>query len=205
MLARWQLGRAFAWQPRYVTEFELGRLEVRRYAPQLRAQTTVSGATWNETLNEGFRRLAGYIFGRNQRKRRIGMTSPVLTSLPARAASRRNGKPWQGPAVSDLTELSGRATREMAFVMPNDFTLEELPQPDDARVSLHSVPARRVAVLGFRGRYGGDLPAQKRNELLFLIKCAGLKAESEVWFAGYDGPSTLPFLRRNEVLVEIAE
>ena len=62
-----------------------------------------------------------------------------------------------------------------------------------------------MAVLAFRGGYGGDLPAQKRNELLFLLKCAGLRAASEVWFAAYDGPSTLPLLRRNEVMVELAD
>ena len=85
------------------------------------------------------------------------------------------------------------------------MTLDELPVPNDERVHLHGVPARRAAVLGFRGRYDGDLPAQKRNELLFLLKCAGLKAASEVWFAGYDAPWTLPVLRRNEVMVELED
>ena len=51
----------------------------------------------------------------------------------------------------------------------------------------------------------GLITAQKRNELLFLLKCAGLRAASEVWFAAYDGPSTLPLLRRNEVMVELAD
>jgi hypothetical protein len=67
------------------------------------------------------------------------------------------------------------------------------------------VPARRVAALGFSGRYGGDIPAHKRNELMFLTRLAGLSPRSEVWFAGYDGPSTLPLLRRNEVLVELED
>lgn len=205
LLARWQLGRVFNWQPRYVVDFELGRLEVRRYAPQLRAQTTVVDAAWRQTLLEGFTRLASYIGGSNERRRRIAMSSPVLVSMPARQGPRRHGANPPAPAVAALAQLDGPGTREVAFVMPGAWLPEQLPTPNDTRVRLHSVPARRVAALGFRGRYGGDLPAQKRNELLFLLKCAGLKAASEVWFAGYDGPSTLPFLRRNEVLVEVAE
>lgn len=204
LVARWQFGRTFNWQPRYVVDFELGRLEVRRYAPQLRAQTTIANTPWRETLSEGFRRLASYIFGANERERRIPMTSPVLVSMPARSPLRRNGASSR-PAVAELAQLDGPATREMAFVMPGDWLPEELPAPKDERIRLHSVPTRRVAALAFKGRYGGDLPAQKRNELLFLLKCAGLEPTSEVWFAGYDGPSTLPFLRRNEVLVEVAE
>jgi hypothetical protein len=205
LLARWQMGRGFNWQPRYVVDFELGRLEVRRYAPQLRAQTTIVDTPWRETLGEGFQRLADYIFGGNEHGRRIPMTSPVLVSMPSRGGLRRNGTRGHTPAVAELAQLDGPATREMAFVMPGNWLPEQLPAPKDARVRLHSVPARRVAALVFRGRSSGDLPAQKRNELLFLLKCAGLKAASDVWFAGYDGPSTLPFLRRNEVLVEVGD
>jgi hypothetical protein len=91
----------------------------------------------------------------------------------------------------------------MAFVMPSNLPVDALPLPNDHRVLLRGVPRRRMAVLRFSGTYAGDLPAEKRNELLFLLKSAGLKPTSEVWFAGYDGPTTLPFLRHNEVLVEI--
>lgn len=199
-LARWQWGRAFNWQPAYRTEFELGRLEVRRYTPQLRVETELQAAEWKRALQTGFQRLAGYILGDNELEQRLSMTSPVLMSLPG--ASTKGAEP--APAVTELSRLVGPVTREMALIMP-DVYAHELPSPKDHRVWLRSVPARRVAALRFRGRYGGDLPAQKRNELLFLIKCAGLRATSTVWFAGYDAPSTLPLLRRNEVLVEVAD
>jgi hypothetical protein len=178
-------------------------LEVRRYAPQLRARTWVEQEPWSAALERGFERLAGYIFGGNEQELRLSMTSPVLMSVPASTSQRKDGKTWGAPSVADLDELLGPATREMAFVMRGDLTLEDLPTPKDHRVRLGATPSQRVAALAFRGRYGGDLPAQKRNELLFLSKLAGLKPTSEVWFAGYDGPSTLPLLRRNEVLVEV--
>jgi hypothetical protein len=205
VLARWQLGRAFTWQPPYEVEFEYGRLEIRRYDHQIHAETSVEHAAWDETLNEGFRRLAAYIFGDNEARQRLPMTSPVMTTVTLGSGPRRSVKSWKPPSVAPLGQLNAETSRNMVFVMPGDMTLDELPTPNDERIHLHGVAPRRVAVLAFRGRYGGDLPAQKRNELLFLLKCAGLKAASEVWLAGYDGPSTLGFLRRNEVLVEISE
>jgi hypothetical protein len=204
-LARWQLGRFFTWQPEYRVEFEYGRLEIRRYAHQIQAETTVAEASWAESLNEGFLRLAAYIFGANEGRQKLAMTSPVLTTVSVGTSRERTVQAWKPPSVADLEKLNGRTSRIMAFVMPSDMTLDQLPQPDNEDVHLHGVPPRRMAVLAFRGSYGGDLPAQKRNELLFLLKCAGLKAASEVWFAAYDGPSTLPILRRNEVMVEIAD
>ena len=136
----------------------------------------------------------------------MAMTAPVLTTVTLGSSGRRRvAKAWKPPSVADLDQLNGRTSRNMVFVMPGDTSLDQLPQPNSDDVHLHGVPPRRMAVLAFRGRYGGDLPAQKRNELLFLLKCAGLKAASEVWFAAYDGPSTLPFLRRNEVMVELAD
>jgi hypothetical protein len=203
LAARWQLGRIFTWQPPYTVELRYGRLEVRHYSPQLLARTWVEDEPWGATLEQGFERLAGYLFGGNEAETFFTMTSPVLLSVPASSSQRQNGQSWDAPAVAELGELVGPATREMAFVMRGDLTLEDLPRPKDRRVRLDAVPGRRVAALAFRGRYGGDLPAQKRNELLFLTKLAGLKPASQVSFAAYDGPSTLPFLRRNEVLVEV--
>lgn len=205
LLARWQLGRAFYAQPTYVKELKLGRLELRRYAPQIRATTWVDASTWSEALSEGFQRLADYLFGGNEYEEHLAMTTPVLLSMPASGSQRRGGESFQAPGVATLSQLNGPGRRQMAFVMPRELKLDELPHPKDRRVLLAGARAQRVATLSFRGAYGGDLPAHKRNELLFLVKCAGLKPISEVWFAAYDGPSTLPVLRHNEVLVEVEE
>jgi len=205
VLTRWQLGRLFTWQPRYRLEFEYGRLQIRLYEHQIQAETTVEPAPWPKALNEGFLRLAAYVFGDNGAELAIPMTAPVLSTVTLGHEPRGAADSWRPPRVSDVQELTGNTARNVAFVLPDDRTLDELPTPNDARIHLHGVPPRRMAVLGFRGNYSGDLPAQKRNELLFLLKCAGLRAASEVWFAAYDGPSTLPLLRRNEVMVELAD
>ncbi len=182
--ARWQLARWFTEQSAYEVELRDGELEVRRYAPAARAETVVEGLAWREALNEGFSRIAGYIFGQDQygESERIAMTAPVTATV------------GNGP----------RATRTVTFTLPRNRLLSSLPTPKDTRVRLRYVPARRVAVLTFRGRYGGDLPAKKRDELLARVRLAGLHALGEVVFAGYDAPSTLPWLRRNEVQVDLA-
>jgi SOUL heme-binding protein len=203
IVARWQWARALNWQPPYRVELENGRLEIRRYGQEIHAETTIEGATWERALEEGFQTLAGYIFGHNGSGVKLPMTSPVMTTLNDPSAKRGRAKAWKAPTVGSIDDLTGPGTRTMAFVMPGNLTLDDLPAPQDDRVQLRVVPPRRVAALTFRGRYAGELPAQKRNELLFLAKCAGLSVKSEVVFAGYDAPSTLPLLRRNEVLVEI--
>jgi hypothetical protein len=181
-LVRWQLARFFTEQAPYQLERRIGEIEVRRYAASVRAETTLSDTTWSDALNQGFERIAGYIFGGNHQGSRVEMTAPVLAQVGE----------------------SDRADRNVSFIIPSNRPLDTLPIPRDSRVHLRAAPPRRMAALPFRGRYGGTLPAQKRAELLQLVHAAGLSATGDVEFAGYDAPSTLPVLRRNEVLVEIA-
>lgn len=180
-LARWQFARFFTERAEYDVERRIGDIEVRHYAATVRAETVVSGATWSEALSEGFQRVAGYIFGSNRDGGKVQMTAPVLAS------------------VGDAE----RADRTVSFIMPGNSSLTDLPTPNDPRVRVQQAPAQRLAALRFRGRYGGALPASKRAELLRQLDAAGLTPVGEVLFAGYDAPSTLPWWRRNEVLVEV--
>jgi len=201
-LARWQFGRVFNWQPVYDVEGRDGRLEVRRYYPEIHAVTVVA-EPWEHSLEEGFRRLAAYISGANARGTTIPMTSPVLSTIAPRSTLPASGSPGLAAFMLPIPELMAAGPRQVDFVMPGGFTFSDLPIPDDSNVRIVRVPERRIAALRFHGRYGGDIPAHKRNELLSLAKVAGLNPRSEVWFAGYDAPWTLPALRRNEVMVEL--
>jgi len=75
-LVRWQLQRWFTETPDYRVEGHVGRLEIRRYAPQIVVETTVTHRTFDEALEEGYRRLARYIGEEG-----IAMTSPVTTTV----------------------------------------------------------------------------------------------------------------------------
>lgn len=176
---RWQMARWFVDQPAYVVEDPIGDLEVRRYAPRVEAQTRLTVLDFEIALDEGFRRLAAYIFGGNQSATKLAMTSPVTNVPRAR-------------------------THTVAFVMPPDRTLSSLPPPEDARVALVPVPARRIAALRYRGRYTGAHMMEQTRRLHELVAAADLEPRGQPIFAGYDPPWTLPWLRRAEIWVELA-
>ncbi|MBV8755733.1 MAG: heme-binding protein [Deltaproteobacteria bacterium] len=173
---RWQLQRWFTVQPAYEVERRIGALEIRRYAPRVIARTRVA-AGFEHALEEGFHRLAGYIFGGNRAEARIEMTTPV-----------------------EADEAAG--ARLVTFTMPPGKSLDNLPHPDDPRVELAELPERRVAVLTFRGPYRADLVEEMERQVRQRVADAGLAGTGEPMFAGYDPPSTLPFLRRVEVWLE---
>jgi len=189
---RWQLARLFTEEPDYEIEDTLGPLEIRRYFPQITAHTHVDVPSYDAALQQGLRRLVNYIFGDNFNGEKIAMT-----------AQRAAGQEKLEMTAPMITSQSPRGY-EMSFVMPSGRALASLPTPNDSTVELGEVPERRVAVLKFRGRYRGAEVEQHERELMDLVKAAGLKATSAPMFAGFDPPTTLPFLRRNEVWVEVA-
>jgi hypothetical protein len=200
-LVRWQLQRLFTEQVPYEVQATVGAVEIRRYPAQIWAETVVNGATWSDSLSEGFERLADYIFGDNVPTTLVGTESARRQSLRRAAAGERLS--MTAPVLATLGDPSAIDDRKVAFVMPADRALHDLPTPRDVRVTIRAVPARRVAALAFAGDYKSQLPIIKREELLEWVRAAGLLPKGEVHFAGYDPPSTLPALRRNEVSVEL--
>jgi hypothetical protein len=174
---RWQLQRLFNDEPAHELETRIGRLEVRRLAARVEARTPIDVDDFEQALELGFERLFGYISGANSTGERLAMTSPVI-------ASHRLGF-------------------TVGFVMPPGRTRESLPVPDDHQVLLSDVPPQRMASLRFRGRYDADNVGRQEPVLLRLVSDAGLVPTGPIVFAGYDPPSTLPLLRRNELWVEL--
>jgi hypothetical protein len=223
-LARWQLARWFTPQPRYEIEGRVGDLEVRRYGAHWVAETTVSDVTWDQALHEGFRRLAAYILGDNRpspfQPSRPGRGDPSRPPAALRSDDGQRGgyvipmptpvtaRPKQRPETIAMTApvnvmSNGDRSFTVAFNLPDELELASLPAPNDERVRLERTPPRRVAVLRYRGRYTGLRVATKFAELLAQVRGAGLGYRGSPAFAGYDPPSTLPLLRRNEVWVEL--
>ncbi|HEY5938549.1 MAG TPA: heme-binding protein [Kofleriaceae bacterium] len=178
-VARWQLERSFNDEPDFTVAERIGRLEIREYRARVEAETKIDDTSVERSLDVGFDRLAGFIFGANERREKLGMTTPV-TVRPA-----------------------GDATR-IAFVMPMRRTRDSLPMPDDQRITTIDIPERRVAVLSFTGKRSDALIRRKQDELRRLVAEAGLVARGEPQYAGFDPPWTLPVLRRNEVWLELA-
>lgn len=167
--------------------------EVRLYPAHIVAQTTVKGS-YNEALNDGFRIVAGYIFGGNTKKQSIAMTAPVVEKK-----STSESIAMTAPVVATVEGES----HTIAFGMPKSYTLETLPTPNDSRVELVTIPEKKMAVISFSW-YRTDARVQsKKQELLDALKKDAVAVVGEPQYAGYNAPWTPPWMTRNEVMVEV--
>ncbi|MEC7182645.1 MAG: heme-binding protein [Bdellovibrionota bacterium] len=149
-----------------------GQFELRHY-PEMVVAKVVS----QESDNAMFRKLAGYIFGGNETESQIKMTAPVF-----------------------MQSKSGQNT--MMFYMPSKYSLDTLPEPNSQEVELGTISFGKVAVI----KYSGFNPMRKRKanfeKLMNWIEKKGLEIyDNEFYSAGYDSPWTLPWKRKNEVMV----
>lgn len=162
-------------EPRWELLTTLDSVEIRQYEPSIQAVTQLQSS--GET-SEGFRRLAGYIFGGNERSQSIAMTAPVEETLEQNSPM-------------------------MAFTLPAEYALEDLPTPDDGTVTLRPVEGRTVAAIRFSGWATSGAVTRKQKELLAILDQHGIATVGVPALNQYNPPWTLPFLRRNEVAVEI--
>ena len=132
----------------------------------------------DEDSDGGFRVLAGYIFGGNAEEEKIAMTAPVQQSMAG--------------------------DKEMAFMMPAEYALEDLPQPEDQRVSFREAPAYTAAVIQFSGWASAEKADENWQQLRRFLIAEGINITGEPTLNQYNPPWTLPFLRRNEIIVPVA-
>ncbi len=191
-LMRWQLQRFFTPRPRYEVLQHDGPFEIRRYPAMVVAQTRVNSG-FDLALNEGFGRLAGFIFGKNTGQEQVSMTTPVVTQHESLHFD------------SVTSEAQGDGGYTVSFVMPPQRTVQDLPLPEDDRVTLRELQPRTVAALKFSGRYDGERVRRASERLMDEARNHGVEVVGEAAFAGYDAPSTLPLLRRNEVWVQVVD
>ena len=183
----------------YQVDSEHEGFEVRRYAPRVVAEVSVEGLDPDRASSDGFRILAGYIFGGNLPGESIAMTTPV-----DRRASGEGERIAMTTPV-DRRQASNAADRwTVSFTMPSKYTLADLPQPNDARVELRELDARRYAAVRFRGSPSEDEVRERSEELRRAADKAGLELADEPFsYARYDPPWTPSFLRRNEILLPL--
>lgn len=223
---RWQFQRFFTEEPSYDVEQRIGPLEIRRVAAHVEARTRVLTDDHDTALETGFRRLAEYIFGGNHpdahptghwtdRSSRLAdtlageiTTSDPTTILTPEALAAPADKPEKsGERIAMTAPVINQKTgvdHVMSFVMPSDRDLGSLPKPNDDRVELENVPEKRFAVLTYRGRYTAEAVRQHEEQLLAEAEKAGLHTIGVPLFAGFDPPNTIPWLRRNEVWIQVA-
>ncbi len=170
-------------------------IELREYAPQVIAETRVE-AGFDEAGEIAFRRLFGYISGDNVASREISMTAPVVAD--------DLGAGQEIEMTAPVVQQQSGAGWRFAFVLPSSFTLATAPAPTSGDVNLVLEPRKTVAALRYRGGWDEDAFRRNVETLRAWMAAQKLEAASPPRAAGYDPPWTLPFLRRNEVLIDVA-
>jgi len=179
-------------EPKFEVLSRDGEVEIRRYSATIVAATVVEGER-DAALDEGFRRLAGYIFGKNHAKTKIAMTAPVSATPSQKIAMTA---PVSATPTSD-------GTFRVTFTMPPGSTLDSLPEPDDARVTLETVPGGDFAVIQFRGSAKSAAIEEHTAALLAWAKAGDREIVGAPTLAQYDPPFAMPLMRRNEILIAL--
>jgi effector-binding domain-containing protein len=126
------------------------------------------------TSNQGFGVLFQYISGYNTKRQKIQMTVPVLSDV-------------------DSAEY-------IAFTMPKT-NVEDYPDPLDSNIQMEKIPTKHYLSISFKGTHHHSKKAfetLKKYAELHQIELIG-----EPILLRYQGPFTLPFLKDNDVIVEI--
>jgi len=168
-------------EPPYTVVKQEPPFEVRDYGALTVAETLVEG-DFDIAGSQGFRRVAGYIFGKNQNTRgeseKIAMTAPVTMEA--------QNQQWR-----------------LHFVMPQGLTLGNLPRPIDASVQLRELPAQRVAAVRFSGLTTAASIERQTQLLKDWLARNHLAFDDRPQVARYNDPFTLPWNRRNEILIPL--
>lgn len=189
-------------EPRYEVIEKSGDIELRAYAPMIIAEAVVDG-TLDQASNQGFRLIADYIFGGNIAKsgaagEKIAMTAPVTIESKSEPQSQKIE--MTAPVTVEPKEGADNKWR-IHFVMPSKYTLATLPTPKNPRVTLKEMPAQKSAVMVYSGFNGEEKLKQKTAALQSWMSERKLVATSAPQLARYDPPWTLPFMRRNELMI----
>jgi hypothetical protein len=185
-------------EPKYTLLEKSESFELRAYAPLIVAEVKVDGDL-DAASSQGFRLIAAYIFGKNQVSEKIAMTAPVGIE-----SSEQNKSAKIAMTAPVGIESAGNQWT-VSFVMPAEYTLASLPKPLDPQVKIRELPAEKKAVIIFSGFYNEDKVKEKTQALRDWIKLKNLKSIGEPQFARYNPPWTLPFMRRNEVMIQVLD
>jgi hypothetical protein len=183
-------------QPAYTVKADLEHgLEIRDYAPCVSAEATIAAPTQREASETAFRLLFAYIAGANQGRQTIAMTTPVQQASTLIAMTT--------PVRVDAAPAQRQTRIGMRFTLPTKLATNP-PNPTDPRVTLVTEPAKTVAALRYTGNPTETARAEHQRTLLRRLESLGWQTTGKPYALNYDPPFAIPFLKRNEVVVEVA-
>lgn len=164
-------------QQKYTVVRDFQEFQIRFYPAAAVATIRSNAKTYRELSGSGFRKLASYIFGGNESKKSISMTAPVQMDI----------------------HDSGSY---MSFVMPSNYTIETLPKPNDADITLKNSPDEYVAAIQFSGFASDKDLNSYKEKLQELLKKNGIITYGNYRYYGYNPPFQISN-RRNEIVVTV--
>ena len=166
--------------------------ELRKYSSYIVAETYVEG-DFKKVGSDGFRRLADYIGGNNEKKANISMTAPVSQ------ASESERIKMTAPVTQERKNQRWRIT----FMMPSSYSMDTLPKPYDDRIALRQEKPKLVAVIRYSGTWGKKRYEEHEIKLMDWIARKGWNIIGVPVWARYNPPFMPWFLRRNEILIPV--
>ena len=182
-------------EPDFTLIYKEKSFEIREYAPRIIAQVKING-NFDEASSTGFRGLADFIFGNNSinnESEKISMTAPVIAEPTSK----------QIPMTAPVLAEEKNNQWFISFVMPKEYSLQTLPKPNNSEITLTNLPKEKFAVIIFSGLVRESSYDEKIILLNNFIKKKKLKTLGSVQIARYNPPWTLPFFRRNELMIKI--
>jgi hypothetical protein len=162
--------------PQYKVIKNIGEVEIRQYPKMIVAQTTLRDTAMDKSMNNGFRTIAGYIFGGNDSNQKIAMTAPVVMKMGD--------------------------TATMYFVMPKQYKKDELPKPSSNKVKILEEGEKTLAVITYSGFSSAEKVETYRQKLATILNQQNIKTVGPFMYMGYNAPWDI-IKRRNEVAVEV--
>ena len=162
--------------PEYKVLKNIEDVEIRLYPNMIVAKTALQGNSFDKQGSNGFRRIAGYIFGGNDKNQKIAMTSPVVMSIGDSAT--------------------------MYFVMPKSYKQSDLPTPNSPQVKIIEESAKTLAVISYGGFSSDKEIENYRAKLATILTKNEIKTKGDFMFMGYNAPWDV-IDRKNEVAIEV--
>lgn len=189
-------------EPKFTILNQTEDFELRRYDAQIVAQTWVTGSQMVAS-NKGFKTLANYIFGNNTaptgESSKISMTTPVMMQPNGNDSAKDTSAKIAMTAPVNMQQENGQWL--VQFVMPSQYTMQTLPKPNNADITIVELPVQTYGVITFSGLASEKKVAEKTQALQEWMQAQSLIMTGSPELARYNPPWILPFMRRNEIMI----
>ena len=178
-------------QPKYEVIESQGNIEIRQYQPMIIAEIAIEDNR-KEAIKSGFKILASYIFGNNKSKKNVSMTAPVRQQSNEKISM-----------TAPVSQQKVQGAWRISFVMPSQYSIDTIPVPNNEGISIKKIDSKKYAVLKFSGMNSDKNINFHEIKLKKYLSENKIQAISSSIYAFYNPPWTLPFLRRNEIMIEV--